>query len=136
MRWFLSCLLERGIKQVISKIFLVANIVNKTNPPNSIFRFNSTFQLLCEIKNMNFLSKKQPRRTFFEIYFSEVVGNVLNTLFLDFVPSVVTCACNPATLKAEFWNSVGSIQIGGNSPSIGGWIVWPSLIQRWKGIKI
>ena len=36
---------------------------------------------------------------------------------------VVACTCNPATLEAEFQNGVGSIPVGGNSPSIGGWIV-------------
>ena len=36
---------------------------------------------------------------------------------------VVACTCNPATLEAEFRNGVGSIPVGGNSPSIGGWIV-------------
>ena len=36
---------------------------------------------------------------------------------------VVARTCNPATLDAEFRNGVGSIPIGGNSPSIGGWIV-------------
>ena len=36
---------------------------------------------------------------------------------------VVACTCNSATLEAEFWNAVGSIPVGGNSPSIGGWIV-------------
>ena len=43
---------------------------------------------------------------------------------------LVTCTCNPATLKAEFPNGVGSMPVGGNSPSIGGWIVWPSVIQH------
>ena len=38
-------------------------------------------------------------------------------------PGVVACTCNPATLEAEFRNGVGSIPVGGNSPSIGGWIV-------------
>ena len=38
-------------------------------------------------------------------------------------PGVVACTCNPATLEAEFRNRVGSIPVGGNSPSIGGWIV-------------
>ena len=33
------------------------------------------------------------------------------------------CIYNPTTLEAEFWNGVGSIPVGGNSPSIGGWIV-------------
>ena len=39
------------------------------------------------------------------------------------MPGVVACTCNPATLEAKFRNSVGSIPVGGNSPSIGGWIV-------------
>ena len=39
------------------------------------------------------------------------------------MPGVVACTCNPAALEAEFRNSVGSIPVGGNSPSIGGWIV-------------
>ena len=34
-----------------------------------------------------------------------------------------------ATLKAEFRNSVGLIPVGVNSPSIGGWIVRPPVIQ-------
>ena len=38
-------------------------------------------------------------------------------------PGVVACTCNPATLEAEFWNSVGLIPVGDNSPSISGWIV-------------
>ena len=38
-------------------------------------------------------------------------------------PGVVACTCNSATLEAEFWNGVGSIPVGGNSPSVGGWIV-------------
>ena len=43
---------------------------------------------------------------------------------------VVGWTCNPATLEAEFWNGVGSIPVGGNSPSIGGWIVRPPVIQH------
>ena len=38
-------------------------------------------------------------------------------------PGVVACTCNPATLEAEFWNGMSSIPVGGNSPSIGWWIV-------------
>ena len=38
-------------------------------------------------------------------------------------PGVVACACNPATLKAEFRNGVGSIPVEGNSPSIGEWML-------------
>ena len=45
-------------------------------------------------------------------------------------PGVVACTCNPATLEAEFRNGVGSIPVGGNSPSIGGWIVRPPVIQH------
>ena len=44
---------------------------------------------------------------------------------------VVACTCNPATLEAEFRNGVGSIPVGGNSPSIGGWI-GPPVIQHWE----
>ena len=47
-----------------------------------------------------------------------------------FEPGVVACTCNPATLEAEFRNRVGSIPVGGNSPLIGGWIVWPPVIQH------
>ena len=39
-----------------------------------------------------------------------------------FVPGVVACTYNPATLGAQFGNGVGSVSVGGNSPSIGGWI--------------
>ena len=39
------------------------------------------------------------------------------------MPGVVACTCNPAALEAEFRNGVGSIPVGGNSPSLGGWIV-------------
>ena len=38
--------------------------------------------------------------------------------------------CNKATLKAKFRNGVGSIPVGGNSPSVGGWIVWTLVIQH------
>ena len=33
-------------------------------------------------------------------------------------------------LEAEFRNGDGLIPVGGNSPSIGGWIVWPPVIQH------
>ena len=36
---------------------------------------------------------------------------------------VVAYTCNPTTLEAEFRNGVDLIPTGGNSPSIGGWIV-------------
>ena len=38
-------------------------------------------------------------------------------------PDVVVCTSNPATLKVESRNGVDSIPVGGNGPSIGGWIV-------------
>ena len=39
------------------------------------------------------------------------------------VPGAVACPCNPATSEVEFRNVVGSIPVGGNSSSIGGWTV-------------
>ena len=41
-------------------------------------------------------------------------------------PGVVACTCNSATLEAKYRNVVGSIPVGGNSPSIGGWTEWPT----------
>ena len=35
---------------------------------------------------------------------------------------VMACNCNPATLEAEFRNSVGSVPVGDNSPSIDRWL--------------
>ena len=43
--------------------------------------------------------------------------------FIILLPGVVACNFNPATLKAKFWNDVGSIPVGGEHPSRGGWIV-------------
>ena len=40
------------------------------------------------------------------------------------------CICDPATSEVEFWNSVDSIPIEGYNPSIGGWIMWPLVIQQ------
>ena len=37
---------------------------------------------------------------------------------------------HPATLEAEFQNVVSSIPVGGGSPSISDWIVWPPIIQH------
>ena len=36
--------------------------------------------------------------------------------------------CDPATLEAEFWTSVGLIPVAGNSPSVGQWVLWPPVI--------
>ena len=46
-------------------------------------------------------------------------------LFKDllFKMGVVACTCNPATLGTKFWNGFGGTPVGGNSPSIGEWIV-------------
>ena len=52
------------------------------------------------------------------------------SLKIQFRPGVVTCNCNPATLDADFPSFVVLIQDGSNSPSIGGWIVWPPVIQH------
>ena len=39
------------------------------------------------------------------------------------MPGVVACTSyNPATLEAQVGNGVGLVSVGGNSPSIGGWI--------------
>ena len=46
------------------------------------------------------------------------------------MPNVVACTSNPATLKAEFRNGLGSIPFEGNSLSIGECIVWPPVIQH------
>ena len=42
------------------------------------------------------------------------------------------CTCNPAALEADFQNGVDSIPVAGNSPSIGGWILWPPVIQYYE----
>ena len=43
---------------------------------------------------------------------------------------VVACTCNPATVDAEFQNGMGSVLVLGDRPSIGGWIMWPPVIQH------
>ena len=40
------------------------------------------------------------------------------------ISGLVAWTCNPAIFDAGFRNDVGSIPVGGNSPSIGGWFVW------------
>ena len=42
---------------------------------------------------------------------------------------VVACTFNLATLDADFRNRVGSKPAGDTSPSIGGWILLPPVIQ-------
>ena len=78
-------------------------------------------------------------RVYFSPYYSPFLRNKIpysplkpwkpNAVLSDAGVSVVACTCNPATLEAEFWSSVGSIAVGGNSLSIGGWIEWPPVIQ-------
>ena len=41
---------------------------------------------------------------------------------------VVACTSNSATLEEEFGCGVGSKPAVDNSPSIGGWTVWPNVI--------
>ena len=43
---------------------------------------------------------------------------------------VAACTCNPATLKTECQICVSFVSVGGNSPSIGRWIVGPPVIQN------
>ena len=43
---------------------------------------------------------------------------------------IVAWICNPATLEAKLRNCVGSIPLGDDGPSVGGWIVWPPVIQH------
>ena len=38
-------------------------------------------------------------------------------------PGMVACTCNPTTLETKFRNGMGSLPVGDNRPSIGGWIV-------------
>ena len=47
--------------------------------------------------------------------YNELILQVEHGTFTSLViePGVVACTCNPATLQAEFWNSVGSIPVGG-----------------------
>ena len=52
------------------------------------------------------------------------------SLKFKILPGVVACTCKSATLETEYWNGVGSIPVRGNSSSIGGWIVWPPVIQH------
>ena len=73
-------------------------------PPNERF-----YILLFYVLKLYFLHQNRPTR-------------FLKSYFL-FESGIVACTCNSATLEAELRNSVGSIPVGGNSPSIGRWIV-------------
>ena len=62
----------------------------------------------------------------------------LNPLHLQ-KSGVLAFTCNLATLKAEFWNGLGSVPGGSDDLSIGESIVWPpsimlkgrNLIRHW-----
>ena len=69
---------------------------------------------LWEVKKSTYLENSKVPDTEFLQSFLRTQQHLLG---------VVACTCNPATLEAEFRNDVGSIPVGGNNPSIGGWIV-------------
>lgn len=46
-----------------------------------------------------------------------------------FMPGLGPWTCNSATLRAECRNWVDAKQVGGNSPSLAGWILWSAVIQ-------
>ena len=50
-------------------------------------------------------------------------GDIMVLVCHVIMPGVLVCTCNLATLENEFRNGVDSIPVGGNSPSMGGWIV-------------
>ena len=52
-------------------------------------------------------------------YEFSLILELLPKMFLISLPGVVACTYNPATSETEFRNGVGSIPLGGNSPSIG-----------------
>ena len=69
------------------------------------------FCIIVTLKNLSKFTQKYLRKGLFWL------GVVENT-------------CNPDSLEAEFQNGLGLILVGGNSPSLGGVIVWPSVIQH------
>ena len=106
-----GCLLHLNIKHSHSKLhFYTQNervyfeSTLQTSEGNSSL-FN---QLLCSV----FLQKNSP-----------IDKAVYTRLHVVSCTGAVVCTCNPATLKYEFRNDMGSIPAGGNSLSIGGRIV-------------
>ena len=83
----------------------------------------SSLKFLSYLVSINFISKLLARRLMCVIVISYI------KFFLSH-SGVMTCTCSPGTLEAEFWNGVSWIPFGGNSPLIGGWIVWPPVIQH------
>ena len=56
----------------------------------------------------------------FRIFIENVT---LSSTVPTFRPRIVACTCDLARLDAEFGSGLGSIPVGGSSPSIGGLIV-------------
>ena len=69
------------------------------------------------------MGQKSSSNTFATKYFTVLTSFKNLARKVQHQPSVVAWTCNPATLEAEFWNSVGLISVGCNSPSVFGWIV-------------
>ena len=76
----------------------------------------------------------QPQGCILSHFYKPLRALSLSRIFVNFslkltylaivvYPTIVACICNPATLEAKFWKSVGSMPVKGNSSLIGGWIV-------------
>ena len=67
--------------------------------------------------------------------FSQIICNVWfqldNFWYVTAIyPDAVACTYNSATLETKFPGGIGSVPVVGNSPSLGGWIVWQHVIQH------
>ena len=78
------------------------------------------FKLYSKFSNKKDSHLKKPLKTW---YYGCPRRNLCSGM-----QGVMACICNTAILEAEFRNAVGSIPVESNSPSIGGWIVWPPVI--------
>ena len=76
------------------------------------------FGLLAKTKSRNFICK-----------FIGHEQQVLRTIHRKVI-DVVACICNSVILEAALRNAEGSIPSGSNSPLIGGWILWPFVMQH------
>ena len=86
---------------------------------------------LCFVKSsvvLSFKSENSNLKLFFQVLINRILWDQ-KKYGIKWL-SVMGGTCNQATLKAEFGNSVGSTLLGVNSPSNGGWIVWPTVIQH------
>ena len=77
---------------------------------------------------MLFLSFRILWRGAVKFLIDATIPNNINAAVMAYIMGVVACTCNPPTLYAEFWNGVGSKPVMGNSPFIGGWIMWPPVV--------